>query len=156
MISTYNLYAINTFFASSSGPILGVVLALITLAGTIATCLVTVHKARTEAKIALAQMTTEQKKSDIQMTQEIMSQTVVFLDDRLKIEREDHSREIAELRAEHDKEIAEMKASHARDIDRLEKRIDRVKTDHDSCKARNKELLEENELLRNGGHKNGA
>jgi hypothetical protein len=143
MLSAYSFQALAVY-AANTGPILSVVLALITLMGVIVTGIVTVHKARSEANVALKKMTSEQKQSDIKLTHEIMSQTVVFLDDRINKERIEHAREIEELKTEHD-----------RDIKRLEESIAAVKADHDQCRERNRVLLEENTRLKAGGSSGG-
>lgn len=136
-------YQTSAILAADHGATIAIVLALITLLGTISAQLVTWHKIRTDAKTASTQFSIDSRRSDVELAQEVMSQTVVVLNDRLKSEGQIHEARITRISALHSKEIEDLKTDHKRDVSRLERKIDRLQADWDSCKARNEELTSE-------------
>lgn len=129
--------------AIDNGATIAIILALITLLGTVSAQVVTWHKIRTDSETANRQMIMEQRRSDVEIAQNVMSQTVIVLNDRLKNEAEAHESRIQMLSKDHDRQIANLKVEHKRDVDRLERKIDRLQKDWAQCKVRNQELTEE-------------
>ena len=127
-------------FAADSGTTIAIVLALITLLGTVSANLVAWHKIRTDARISTQDMAQEHKRSDVEIAQNVMSQTVVVLNDRLKNIREENDVRMSAMTDLHTREIQFLKLEHTRDIARLERKIDRITNEHTACKDENRRL----------------
>jgi biopolymer transport protein ExbB/TolQ len=144
-------YIILSFmiFAVDNGATIAITLALITLVGTVSAQLVTWHKIRMDSKTTNVQLENEQRRSDVEIAQNVMSQTVVVLNERLKTEHEANEERITALSALHTREIDALKAEHKRDVARLERKIDKITADLASSKLRNEELTAELLSLKN-------
>lgn len=150
MLSLYQVYAFS-IFAAESGTTVAIILALVTLVGTLAANLVGWKKIRTDAKLAADQMTADDRQSNVEIAQNVLAQTVTILNSRLEDERKESNLRLKTAHEQHTNEMNILKADHARDVTRLEGKIDRIKKSHDECVARNRELDEEVRLLKNGG-----
>ena len=142
LISAHTLQA-SALIAADNGATIAIALALITLIGTLCAQAVTFHKLRTEAQLTNEQLAQEKRRSDVEIAQNVMSQTVVVLNDRLKSESAAYELRITTLSNQHTREIEVIKAEHKRDVARLERKIDKVTADWDACKVRNQELTDE-------------
>lgn len=137
--------------AVDQGTTIAVVLALITLIGTISGHIVLWHKVRVESKTATAQFTAEQRSSEVKLAQDIMADTVVVLNERLKAERADNEARMESMRAIHARELEMLKDEGKRAVARLERKIDRLSADLEACKTRNEEQAQEIATLKNKG-----
>ena len=136
--------------AADNGTTVSIVLALITLVGVLTANFVGWHKIRSDRKVANDQLSQEREKSNIEVAQTVMSQTVTTLNERLRIEAEENEKKLHNLREAHNYEMRLSKHYHDRDVSRLERKIERLNADYRACRETCRELREEVELLRTG------
>jgi ABC-type transport system involved in cytochrome bd biosynthesis fused ATPase/permease subunit len=144
------IFARVLLVAADNGTTVAIVLALITLVGTLVGNFVAWNKIRSDSRQASEEISQEREKSNIEVAQAVMSQTVTTLNERLKAEGEEHEKKLHTLRETHNYEMRLSKHYHDRDVARLERKIERINEDYQQCQQTCRELREEIELLRNG------
>lgn len=149
MLSIFSIQA-SILFAAENGPTLAIAIALITLVGTVSANLVLWHKTRVESRLAASKLATDQKRSDVEIAQNVLSQTVTMLNERLQSESEAHQAALTAMERQQAREIEIMKSDHTRDITRLDHKINRITAELTECKSRNRALQEELIHLRGG------
>ena len=129
--------------AVDNGTTVALVIAVFTLIGTISANVVAWHKARIDAKNYQQQMSQEHQKSNVEVAQAVMAQTVTTLNDRLKVEFELNEKKINSLEEEHALQILKLNEGHKRDVIRLESKIDRLSAQVEKLKQENERLRRE-------------
>lgn len=144
MLAAEFITAVTIIMAADAGTNVAIVLACITLVGTLGAHVVAWHKVKTESANVKTQQHLDREKSNVEVAQMVLSQTVTTLNERLQIEaslnkermsamQEQHDRQIQAMKNQHEQEILELKEDHARDMKRLEAKIDRLTEKNAKC-----------------------
>ena len=155
MLAAEFIIALTVIFAADAGTNVAIVLASFTLVGTLGAHIVAWHKVKTEAANVKTQQHQEREKSNVEVAQAVLAQTVTTLNERLQIEaslnkermsamQEQHDRQIRAMQNQHEQELTEVKEDHAKDMKRLEAKIERLT-------AKNAECSEEIQKLKGQG-----
>ena len=129
--------------ATDGGTTAAIVIAVFTLLGTLSANIVTWTKAKNDARNARTQLDQDRKRSNVEVAQNVMSETITILNERLHTESEAADVKLKAMQAAHHVEIESIKTQHKADISRLEKKIARLTEQYEQCKTQNLELIQE-------------
>ena len=146
----------TVMLAADNGTTVAIILAFITLVGTLTANFVAWHKIRADSRNASQELTQQREKSNVEVAQAVMAQTVTTLNERLAQESDEYEKEIQRLRETNAYEARVLKHRYERDYARLEQKVEGLIKDYEACQRTNRELrVEITRLQQRGGNSRG-